>query len=198
MSESATFSTATLALHPVSPQEAADRAALAHLAAAYCHAIDRRDYALLRALYHDDAIDNHAPFYTGPVDGFVAWLPGMMANWAATSHTISSRLYLIDGDEAEGELATKAYHRMLDGTREFIAYGRYVDRYAKHQGIWKFAYRSLVLDYTEDRAVEPRGAFGTEGAALGQAGADDPVYAQLPRLRADRAARKAQPCRRSV
>lgn len=180
---------ATLAPHAVSLEEASDRAALEHLAAAYCHAIDRRDYALLRSLYHQDAIDNHAPFYSGPVDGFIAWLPGMMANWGATVHAITCRLYLIDGDDAEGELASKAYHRTLDGAREFIAYGRYVDHYQKRHGIWKFAYRSLVLDYTEDRGVAPRLAFGTEGAALGQAGADDPVYAQLPRLRADRAAR---------
>jgi hypothetical protein len=181
--------TATLAPHLVSPQEAADRAALEHLAAAYCHAIDRRDYKLLRALYHDDAIDNHAPFYTGPVDGFVAWLPAMMAAWDATSHVIAGRLYLIDGDYAEGELAAKAYHRTLDGGREFIAHGRYVDRYERRLGIWKFSYRALVLDWTEDRAIEARADFGTTGAALGRAGPDDPCYEHLPRLREDRATR---------
>ncbi len=59
------MSSPTLAPHCIPPEEAADRAALRHLADAYCHAVDRRDYALLLSLYHEDAIDNHAPYFTG-------------------------------------------------------------------------------------------------------------------------------------
>jgi hypothetical protein len=178
-----------IAPHRIDTQEAADRAALAHLGAAYCHGIDRRDYALLRTLYHDGAVDDHAPYFTGPAADYVDWLPGMMANWRMTAHRIVTALYLIDGDAAEGELALTAYHETLDGTRVFIAHGRYIDRYARRDGIWRFAHRSFVLDWAEDRPIAVGDDFGSKGVGLGVAGADDPVYVRLPMLGADRAAR---------
>ena len=58
--------------------DVADQFALQQLAWAYCHAIDRRDYALLRTLYHDDAIDDHGVMFKGGPDEYVAWLPSMM------------------------------------------------------------------------------------------------------------------------
>jgi hypothetical protein len=48
-------STATLRPHPISLEQACDRLALDHLVIADCHGIDRRDYTLLRSLYHDAA-----------------------------------------------------------------------------------------------------------------------------------------------
>jgi hypothetical protein len=179
-------SSPTLAPHCIPPEEAADRAALRHLADAYCHAVDRRDYALLLSLYHEDAIDNHAPYFTGTAKEYAAWLPAMLARWSATSHSISNALYLIDGNHAEGELLTRAYHRTADNQREIIGYGRYLDRYEKRHGIWKFAYRALVQDYSETRAVAA--STRAEGA-IGQPGADDPAYAVLPRFAASRGGR---------
>lgn len=180
---------ATLLPHTIGGGEATDRLALQHLAAAYGHGIDRRDYALVRSLYHDDAIDDHAPFFTGSADDYVAWLPSIMAGWSATAHTALSMLFLIDGDVAEGEVTARAWHLTLDGTREFIAWGRYADRYARREGVWRYTHRSFILDWTEDRAVGPRDAFGTDGVALARAGSDDPVYSRLARFAHDRAAR---------
>jgi hypothetical protein len=180
----------TLAPHAISIQQACDRQALQHLAVAYSHAIDRRDYELLRSLYHDDAIDDHRPFYTGSADGYVAWLPSMMASWAATSHRIVSMLFLIDGEDAEGELAATAWHRTLDGTRDFVAHGRYVDRYSKRAGVWRFAHRAFILDWSEEHTVAAADDFGTDGVATGRSGGDDPVYSLLPMFGADRSRRR--------
>ena len=176
----------------MSVEEMADRAALQHLAWTYCHAIDRRDYELLRTLYHEDAIDDHSPMYCGPASGFIDWLPAMMENWEATAHIIGNMLFLIDGDHAEGELTSMAYHRTKDGTREFIAHGRYIDRYEKRGGVWKFLRRSLVLDWSEERETAQPGNFDLTGIALGRAGANDPCYERLPMFRADRAARPSK------
>lgn len=170
-------------------EEAADRLALQHLVIAYCHGIDRRDYALLRRLYHDDAIDDHSPFYCGSAQGYVDWLPSIMQTWSKTTHSIDNMLFLIDGHYAEGELGAKAYHRTLDGHREFIAYGRYADRYEKREGVWRFAHRSFILDWSEERAVAQGDDFGTDGVATGRPGSSDPCYIRLPMLEADRAER---------
>lgn len=178
---------ATLRPHVVTGAEAADRLALGHLAHAYCHAVDRRDYVLLLSLYHEDAVDDHSPFYCGPVQGYVEWLPSMLETWSITAHSISNMLFLIDGDRAEGELYARAYHRTLDGAREFIAYGRYADRYERRDGIWRFARRSFILDWSDDRAVAQGDDYGTEGVGTGRPGADDPCYARLPMFGAGRA-----------
>lgn len=172
---------------PLELAEALDRMALQKLVWTYCHAIDRQDLVLVRSLYHDDAVDDHSPMFIGSPDEYVAWLPAMLANWQLTAHTITAMQFLIAGDRAEGELASTAYHRTVDGSREVIAHGRYLDQYRKVAGIWKFQHRSLVLDWMEDRPVQRSAGPGIdEGLALGQPGRNDPVYARLPLFAADR------------
>jgi hypothetical protein len=168
-----------LAPHVLAPAEAADREALRHLVTAYGHAIDRRDYALLRTLYHADAIDDHTPYYCGSAAGYVDWLPGMMAHWRATQHVMLSQLFALDGDRAEGEIAARAWHLTADGTRQFVAWGRYADHYARRDGVWRFARRAFILDWSEDLPVSTGSRFGSDGVAMGAAGADDPVHARL-------------------
>jgi hypothetical protein len=180
---------ATLRPHVFDAEEVASRLALQHLATAYCHAVDRRDYALLATLYHEDAIDDHSPYYCGPAAGYVAWLPTMMANWSATAHRIDTTLYLIDGDHAEGELRATAWHRTLDGFRDFVAHGRYVDQYRRRDGVWRFQKRAFILDWSEERSVISGDDFGAAGVAIGHPNAQDPVYDFLPMMAADRAAR---------
>src|SRR5438270_3408248 len=71
----------TIYPHDFSDDEVRDRMALQHLAAAYGHAVDRRDYVLLRSLYHEDAIDDHSPYFCGAASAYVDWLPSMLSNW---------------------------------------------------------------------------------------------------------------------
>ncbi|MFN3424532.1 MAG: nuclear transport factor 2 family protein [Novosphingobium meiothermophilum] len=163
----------------ISPGEAATRAALRHLVDAYGHGVDRRDWALLRTLYHDDAVDDHTPYYCGPASGYVDWLPQMMAHWRATMHTAFSQLLVLDGDRAEGEVMARAWHLTLDGTRQFIAWGRYADHYERRGGVWRFARRSFILDHAEDLPASTGDDFGSNGVGRGDAGAGDPVYARL-------------------
>jgi len=159
----------------------ADQFALQQLAWTYCHAIDRQDYALLRSLYHNDAIDDHGRMFRGGPDEYVAWLPSMMANWATTVHSITNMLFLVDGDSAEGELQTVAYHRTAaTPTREIIAGGRYLDRYEKRDGVWRFFRRSLVLDWLEDRPLaRGEGPPVDDDVEAGRPGPGDAVYARL-------------------
>ena len=180
--------TATLWPHAVDMQEMLDKFALQQLVWTYCRGIDRRDYALVRSLYHDDAIDDHGPMFYGSPDEYVAWLPSMMANWDATSHIISNALFIVDGDRAEGELFVNAYHRTHPPeARELIAGGRYLDQYEKRDGIWRFKQRSLVLDWMENRPVaQGKGPSIDDGVEMGKPGPEDASYTRLPLFAADR------------
>jgi hypothetical protein len=179
------------------PTEVLDRMALHNLVSAYGHGIDRRDYTLLRSLYHDDATDDHSPYFCGSATDYVAWLPSMLSTWSLTSHVMSNMLFLIDNDRAEGVVSARAWHRSATGTTDFIAWGRYADRYEKRDGIWRFAHRFFILDVAETREVVPSEADHVTGVAVGRAGPDDPSLERLPLLRADwQAARIA--CARRV
>ncbi len=132
-----------------------DQVALRDLLMRYCRGCDRRDFALVRSLYHDDAIDDHGAMFHGGPDAFVAWLPQAMATWDATRHMIGNSLFVVDGDMAEGEHYVEAWHRTpAPDAREYVVHGRYLDRYAKRSGVWKFLHRSLVFDHGHIRAVE--------------------------------------------
>lgn len=152
----------------------------------YCRGCDRRDFALVRSLYHDDAIDDHGAMFRGGPDAFVAWLPEAMAPWELTIHTIGNSLFAIDGDRAEGEHHVRAYHRTFPpARRELVVHGRYLDRYERRGGQWKFSHRALVFDHGEMRDVDEEAMARLGGdAAQGRCGRDDPSwsYALLSQL----------------
>lgn len=179
-----------LAAQTMSAEAALERVALQHLVYAYCHAADRRDFVLLRSLYTDDAIDDHGAF-NGPVDDFIPWFRDGLAVFEATAHNVLNTLFIVDGDNAQGEIRAIAYHRLAATGAEIVAGGRYLDRYRKTDGAWRFTYRSFVIDWIEERAAgrAPSEAFGPT-VAIGGAGADDPVYHRLDLFAAERAARK--------
>jgi hypothetical protein len=159
-------------------QEWLDRIALADLVALYCRGCDRRDFDLVRSLYHDDAIDDHGAMFRGGPDAFVAWLPQAMAPWELTRHSLSNSVFAIEGDEAEGEHHVVAYHRTWPPERsEYIVHGRYLDRYSRRNGRWRFTHRSLVFDHGEIRQVDEDG-FARIGADArhGRADGDDPSW----------------------
>ena len=169
---------------PMTIEAMLDKAALEQLNLTYCHAVDRQDYALLRTLYHEYAIDDHGPIFKGSADDYIAWLPSILSKWQVSAHRLTNMLFLIDGDVAEGEVAFTAYHRHRDGEREWVAHGRYLDRYAKRDGIWRYAYRAVVLDWNEKRASVPR---PTDGTLLAAPDGSDPIYSELSMFAGQRA-----------
>jgi hypothetical protein len=166
------------------PQLLQDKAELHDLVMRYCRAVDRRQFKALRALYHDDAIEDRSDIFQGSIDEFIAWLPGAMQDFELTAHRIFNTLFVIDGDRAEGEIYAEAYHRTAgpDG-QEIIVGGRYFDHYERRNGVWKFARRSSAVDRCEMRPVN-HDAYRhlTAGLPPGQPNASDPSFAELPLL----------------
>jgi SnoaL-like domain len=158
-----------------------DKQALQELVLTYCRACDRRDYGLLRTLYHDDAIDDHGAMFCGDADQYLAWLPGMLSQFAATVHSLSNMLFVVDGPQAQGELYAVAYHRThAPQAREIVIGGRYFDRYERRDGVWRFLHRSLALDWCRVTEVDERAYAEVAAAApAGRADAEDPSYRAL-------------------
>jgi len=163
-------------------QSMLDKHELRELGLMYCRGIDRQDFALVRTLYHDDAIDDHGDMFKGNPDEYVAWLPSIMAMWDATVHSISNAVYEVDGDKANGELYVVAYHRThAPDAKEIIVGGRYLDRYEKRDGRWKFSHRSLAMDWCNVQNVnEDDYTTFAAGAVRGRHDAGDASYAELP------------------
>ena len=160
-------------------QELLDREAIRELVHAYCRAVDRRDFAWLRTLYHPDAIDDHTPYFNGPASEFIDQLPQIMAVNRVTSHQVTNLLVALDGDRAEGEVGVLAYHLMdtEQGLVDFLVGGRYLDHYVRSGTGWQFMRRKIVLDWSERKPSGFAPAVArSHGAVLGEAGAADPSY----------------------
>ncbi|MGB5077723.1 MAG: nuclear transport factor 2 family protein [Sphingorhabdus sp.] len=166
-----------------------DRVALTDLVMRYCRGIDRRDFALVRSLYHDDATDDHGMMFQGSADDYVAWLPGTLNAFDCTIHSITNSLFVVDGDVAEGEHNVQAFHRTKAPERqELTIFGRYLDRYERRDGLWKFAHRQLVFDHSYARRVDESGVDAArQDAPNGSADRSDPSWSMplLARLAGD-------------
>ena len=166
-------------------QQLLDKQALHELVLRYCRACDRRDFVQLRALYHDDAVDDHGEMFRGSADEYLAWLPGVMANFEATVHSVSNALFILDGDSAQGEIYTLAYHRTQPPQRQEIRIGgRYLDHYERRGGLWKFKRRALALDWCQVTPVDAAAyqQFAA-GAPPGRTDHEDPSYVALSYFR---------------
>ena len=72
-------------------------------------------------------------------------------------HMIGNVLIEIKDKEAFGEVYFNAYHKVKNDEGEFediIIAGRYIDRYKKRQGQWKFIYRSELVDWSRTQLTK--------------------------------------------
>ena len=138
-----------------------DRAAIREVLARYCRAADRCDEELMRACYHQDALDKHGAFGGAAMD-FVSWVIHVQrTNSLTTQHAVSTVVIELAGPVAWVESAFEATHvrPAADGFDEpFIEtfWGRYVDRFEKRAGRWAISSREVAHDWSERRACGPR------------------------------------------
>lgn len=127
-----------------------DKQACAELVHRMARAIDRCDGEGLRALFHADATDDHG-VYAGSAAGFADWVIPVLEGMKRTQHFIGNILIETHGDVAFGESYFIAHHVIrdeADGEKVTIAAGRYLDRFERRDGAWRFAYRQAVYDWS--------------------------------------------------
>jgi SnoaL-like protein len=161
-------------------QELLDEYALRKLVHGYCRAVDRGDFDTLRGLYHADADDSHGSFSSGSVDTFLRTLAETRPYIRSMQHHITTMNFAISGDVAEGEIYSIATHSFAakDAETEVIVGGRYLDKYEKRDGTWKFITRCIVTDWAHvnDPSAVDVGHPITRDTPQGRPGPDDPSH----------------------
>jgi hypothetical protein len=161
-------------------QEMLDEFALRKLVHTYCRAVDRGDFATLRTLYHNDAVDAHGDVSTGSVEEFLEMLEASRPHIRSMQHNVTTVNFAIDGSLAEGEIYTIATHTLGAGDRDVdvIVGGRYLDKYEKRDRTWRIVERAVVTDWAhvnDPSAVDLSHPI-TRGTLTGSPGADDPSH----------------------
>ncbi len=167
--------------------------AIRDLVMAYARAADRKDNALMRTLYHPDAVEDHGAFFQGLAHDFIDRLPEIQAPIDILQHHVTSHSIVVDGDRAEGEVYVLAMHRVQrggetvaghhsgDAAFDVLVGGRYLDGYECRDGVWKFSRRAIVADWAHvwDPSIIALDHAMVKGSLIGQPGPDDPSYRLL-------------------
>lgn len=127
----------------------------------YMRAADRKDFALMASVYHDDAIEDHGPLQGSPHD-LIAWVRKRHETIQQAMHIIGNCLIDFDGpDRAYAETYCIIIQHERTGTKQ-LASGepalmrtmmgvRYVDRFEKRADAWKIARRILVTEWIDEK-----------------------------------------------
>jgi len=119
----------------------------------YYRGCDRKDSALMRASFFEDATVDYGAFYAGGLDGFIeaAESPAALAGYARTMHFVGNMLIDVDGDLANtetyviGHHTTKPEHEWAGAM--VLVYMRYLDRFERRDGRWAIAERSVAYEW---------------------------------------------------
>lgn len=153
------------------------------LIAAESRAVDRADEALQRSLWHPGASVDLGSYFAGSAEEFCSWILETARSAVRMAHTVSNQWIQVDGADAVAETYVIGHDTRAgdDGNVDSLTGGRYLDRFQKRDGIWKFTHRTFVHDWQieqpcTDQRDDPDGMY----AALQTRGGhfpDDPVYA---------------------
>lgn len=161
-------------------QEMLDEFELRRLVHSYCRAVDRDDIAALRDLYHHDAQDDHGAFSAGSAAEFLDQLAAARPYIRSMQHHITTVNFEISADRAEGEIYTISNHTFVAGSHDVdvVVGGRYLDKYEKRTGTWKFSDRRIVTDWAHvhDPSTVDMSHPITRDTPKGSPGADDPSH----------------------
>ena len=126
-----------------------------NLALRYARSVDRQDGEAFADLFTADAVLDGSGYLSQGREQ-LARIPSFTASrWAKTFHAVHNHLISIDGDAATGEVYCAARHLKDDGgamtVLEMVI--RYQDAYVRTPGGWRFAKRTLIVEWTETRTA---------------------------------------------
>jgi hypothetical protein len=134
-----------------------DKQEIYELSCKYMRGLDRLDEKLLLSVFFEDAWCDYG-FTKGTAAEFMLFAVTALQEHAANQHMIGNVLIELEGDEAFGEVYFNAYHKVMGESvfEDVIIAGRYLDRYEKREGVWKFAYRSERVDWSRTQPTNDK------------------------------------------
>ena len=161
----------------------ADKQAITEIIHLYCRGIDRTDRALLLSLFHPDSTHKHGAFSGRSVD-FIDRALGTVSGLRTTSHLIGNIVIELDGDTALTEAYYFVHHRVPGSSgqpqddEDYLAQGRYIDRFERREGNWRIAHRTGVWDWRRWEKASDRGFYDMPASQRGARWPDDEIYAR--------------------
>jgi hypothetical protein len=113
----------------------------------FSRAMDRFDRALFMSAFHPDATIAAGPFVGGPEELYEWAIPMHDQGQIATHHNLLNHTCEIDGDTAHTETYYLFVGRNRDDTN-WIAGGRYIDRFERRGGAWRIALRTNAIEWS--------------------------------------------------
>jgi hypothetical protein len=132
----------------VTPDNLIARHGIMNALANHSRGVDRADANLLGSAYHPDATADYG-FYAGPAAALVDMLAGAMRTAPPTLHRTANCEIRVTGDRAMSESYVIAYVEEPETQRK--VFGRYLDRHARREGVWRLSHRTYVLDGNVNR-----------------------------------------------
>ncbi|MDB5687584.1 MAG: lumazine-binding family protein [Rhizorhabdus sp.] len=142
----------------------------------YTRGADRADEAIMRSAFHDGAT-METGFAATDIDTYVpAILQRTRSLYRTMSHYVSNERYEIADDHARGECYVTVFALTSgDAPEEVRSGGRYLDRFERREGVWKFVRRTYVHDW---KTVRPAAMVPPPGSGIvGGFSPDDPSMA---------------------
>jgi hypothetical protein len=151
------------------------RQCLADLVAAYSRAADRADAGALGLLFHEGSLADSGVIRAEGREFAKRFVEWVHEHAEAISHAVCSSWFEIDGDRAVGESYVLAMcrYKAAHGGRQSLTSGRYLDRFSRIDGTWKFSERRFVVDAVAMLDAGP--ALNAPGVLTGRFAPHDPV-----------------------
>jgi ketosteroid isomerase-like protein len=170
--------------------ELLDRQDIADCLTRFTRGIDRFDRELFLSAYHDDAVID-----AGDLVGSAATVYELARDihdkgQSATMHNVLNHACELDGDTAHAETYFLFAGRNRDATN-WVAGGRYLDRFERRSGAWKIAFRRTIIEWSgmvPGTDLPLGNAPDKDATGVPQRGRGDPSYARpLVNMRVARA-----------
>lgn len=113
----------------------------------YGRAVDAQDLDGIRACYFDDAEEDHAPDFCGPVDAYIDWLRQVIVPGVVMTHQFGNVTVDLRGGAAAGTVDSYCISTATFPGPDGVPSGwtqlglRYVDEVERRDGSWGFLRR---------------------------------------------------------
>jgi hypothetical protein len=133
--------------------------------------VARRDWDLVRSVFHPDAHDDHGTL-NGSIAQYIEWQKRHHAGVDQSVHFLGNMLIdFVDDDTALAETNVIAFHHyradcpesradivgveaaMGMGEMTSLIVGRYLDKMARRDGVWRIAHRQAVFETARTEAA---------------------------------------------